>query len=53
MLTRGSLFYPFRNPQTSSLSDLLANPATTLQQVLDDDNFISEFRCGSAQIRQL
>jgi hypothetical protein len=46
------MFNSGRNMQASNLNDLLANPNTTLVRLLDDENFISEFRSGSPLIKE-
>jgi hypothetical protein len=53
MLNFNLLFSPPRARPIPSLSQQLNEANACLLSLLDDDNFISEFRCSSAQVRQL
>jgi hypothetical protein len=52
MINFASLFNQVRM-SNNSITDLIDTPGVTLDRLLDEDSFVSEYKVGSSKIQQL
>ena len=50
MINFASLFSQFRGGSSSPINDLIDDPDTDLERLLDEDSFTNEYKSGNSKV---
>ena len=53
MINFASLFNQFRGGSSSPINDLIEQPETDLERLLDEDSFVNEYKSGNSKVMSL
>ena len=53
MINFASLFNQFRGGSSSPVNDLIEQPETDLDRLLDEDTFVNEYKSGNSKVMSL